>query len=429
MVTINGDGQDINASGQEATVDSLSLSDIIKSAISQYPTVKSAEEALKNADARIGLAKTGLYPTIDMAAGYSNLGPVITLDIPSMGTFQLYPNNNYSAAVNYHQVIFDFGRTRQNMKIETENKVLGEQALGQTKQKLALAAVNNFYTLAYLQQAIRIKNEQLETLQSHLKYVETMRETGSATDYQILSTQVKISSVVSQKADIAAAVTAQQSFLNSLLGKDADNKPVVREEINVDVPLTDRDSMFSFAYKNRDEMLIAEERAAITDMRYELIRTMNKPVVDLMATGGVKNGYVPDLNRLKANYAIGIGVSVPLFDGMRTKYNLLQAASAKNSVLFETENTRRNITSEVKDAEAYMKTALQKVSQFELQEAQALKAYSLAETSFKAGTITNLELLDTYTSLSESKLMLLKARIDYAASIYRLRAVLGERLY
>lgn len=58
-----------------------------------------------------------------------------------------------------------------------------------------------------------------------------------------------------------------------------------------------------------------------------------------------------------------------------------------------------------------------------------MKAYSLAETSFLAGVITNLDLLDSNTAVSESKLMLLQSRIDYAASIYKLKAALGERLY
>ena len=60
---------------------------------------------------------------------------------------------------------------------------------------------------------------------------------------------------------------------------------------------------------------------------------------------------------------------------------------------------------------------------------QAQKANSLAETSFKSGTITNLDLLDANTALSECKLMLLKSRIDYVASVYRLKAAIGERLY
>jgi outer membrane protein TolC len=43
--------------------------------------------------------------------------------------------------------------------------------------------------------------------------------------------------------------------------------------------------------------------------------------------------------------------------------------------------------------------------------------------------ITNLDLLDANTSVSESSLMLLKARIDYVTSIYKLKAALGQRIY
>jgi outer membrane protein TolC len=96
---------------------------------------------------------------------------------------------------------------------------------------------------------------------------------------------------------------------------------------------------------------------------------------------------------------------------------------------FENEGTRRTITSEVREAEEYVVSAKQKELQFQLQLEQAQQAYSLAETSFRSGVITNLELLDANTTVSQSMLMLLKARIDYAASIYRLKAVLGEKLY
>jgi outer membrane protein TolC len=114
---------------------------------------------------------------------------------------------------------------------------------------------------------------------------------------------------------------------------------------------------------------------------------------------------------------------------MKTKYNLQQAESAINSLHFENEGTQRNITSEVREAEEYVVSAKQKEMQFRLQLEQAQEAYSLAETSFRSGVITNLELLDANTTVSQSMLMLLKARIDYAASIYRLKAALGERLY
>jgi outer membrane protein TolC len=345
-----------------------------------------------------------------------------------MGTFQLYPENNYSASVNFREVIYDFGRTRTNIEIENEGRIIGEKALDQVRQKLALATINNFYTLAFLQHAIKIMDEQLAALQAHLHYVETLRSTGSATDYQVLSTKVKISTAESQKSDLVAALAIQQAYLCSLTGNN-DKVPVVREELGTNYPVTTADSLLTFALNNRDEMAVNHEKAVLAGLRYELTKSIDKPVINFVATAGAKNGYLPNLNQLKANYAVGVGISIPIFDGMKTKYNLLQAESAINSLSFENEGTRRSITSEVREAEEYVISAKQKEVQFSLQLEQAQEAYSLAETSFRSGVITNLELLDANTTVSQSMLMLLKARIDYAASIYKLKASLGERLY
>ena len=411
------------------TTDSLSLKTVIQQVISTYPSVKVAEEAIRNADSRIGLAKTGYNPTVDMTASFANLAPVTKLSFPGLGNFQLYPGNNYSASVNFQQLVYDFGRTHQNVELENENKAIGEQTLEQVKQKLSLYTINSYYTLLFLQAAIKIKDEQLSTLNEHLQYIEKVMATGSATEYQVLTTKVRISSVENQKVDLIAALKTQQATMNSLLGIDQTNKPVVRYELSVEPPAVQSDSILSFAFRNRDEVLINEKRATLAELRYGMTKLQNKPLLNLQASGGAKNGYIPYLNRLTPNYVIGLGLRVPIYDGMKNKYNISQAQSAITSLSYESDYTKRNISNEVYESEALLFAASKKVSQSELQLTQALKAYSLAETSFKSGIITNLDLLDANTSVSESNLMLLKAKIDYAASVYKLKAALGERIY
>jgi len=413
----------------KSDADSLSLKSIIEKIIAGHPSVKAAEEAINNADARIGLAKTGYYPIADATASFANLGPVTKLTFPGLGTFQLYPGNNYSAQINYSQLVYDFGRTRKNIDLENENKVIGEQALEQTKQKLSLYAINNFYTLVYLQAAIKIKDEELTALREHLAYVEKMFSTGSATEYQVLATKVKISVVEGQKVDLTAALAAQQASMNSLLGNNQYSNPVVKSELQVEPPVIQSDSLLSFAYHNRDEVLLNEKKTALAELRYGVVKLQNMPVINLQASAGAKNGYLPDLATFTPNYVVGLGIRIPIFDGMKNKYNLSQARSAITSISYESELTKRGISSELYTAEAYMSAASKKIGQFALQLKQALKAYSLAETSFKSGVITNLDLLDASTSVSESELMLLKAKIDYTASIYILKSALGERLY
>ena len=411
------------------SADSLLLKDVIQKVISTYPSVKVAEEAIRNADSRIALAKTGYNPIIDMSASYAHLGPVTKLTIPDFGTFQLYPADNYSASLNFQQLIYDFGRTHQNIEVENENKTIGEQTLEQVKQKLSLYTVNNFYTILFLQVAIKIKDEQLATLNEHLQYIEKILATGSATEYQVLTTKVKISTVESQKVDLVAALTAQQAALNSLLGNDQFTSPVVKNELNIENTVISSDSILSYAFQNRDEVLINKKRISLAELRLGMTKLQNKPYLSLQASAGAKNGYIPDLAKITPNYVIGLGLRVPLFDGMKNKYNLAQAQSGITTLSYESELTRRNISNEVFDSEARMLAALKKVSQSELQLKQAREAYSLAETSFKSGVITNLDLLDANTSVSESSLMLLKARIDYSESIYKLKAAIGERIY
>jgi outer membrane protein TolC len=235
--------------------------------------------------------------------------------------------------------------------------------------------------------------------------------------------------VESQKVDLVASLTSQQAALNSLLGNTQDNNPVVRSELVIEPPVIPADSVLSYAYHNRDEVLINEKRASLAELRLGMTKLQNKPLLSLEASGGAKNGYIPDLAKFTPNYVIGLGLRVPIFDGMKNKYNLAQAQSGITSLSYESELTKRNISNEVYESEALMFAAKKKVSQSELQLKQALKAYSLAETSFKSGIITNLDLLDANTSVSESSLMLLKARIDYAASVYKLKAALGQRIY
>ena len=421
-----GQGANNNVAVQ---TDSLSLKSVIQQVISNYPSVKIAEEAIRNADSRIGLAKTGYNPVVDLTASFVNLAPVTKLSFPGLGNFQLYPGNNYSASINFQQLVYDFGRTHQNIELENENKAIGEQTLEQVKEKLSLYTVSNFYTLLFLQAAIKIKDQQLEALNEHLEYIEKMMATGSATEYQVLTTKVKISIVESQKVDLTTAVTTQQASLNSLLGNLQSIRPVVKSELSVELPVIPSDSILPYAIRHRDEVLLNEKKSTLAELRYGMTRLQNKPYLSLQASGGAKNGYIPELNKLTPNYVIGLGLRVPLFDGMKNKYNLAQAQSAITSLSYESDFTKRNVSNEVYEAEAFMTAARTKVSQFELQVAQALKAYSLAEVSFRSGIITNLDLLDANTSVSESSLLLLKARIDYAASVYKLKAALGERIY
>ncbi|MFZ4454645.1 MAG: TolC family protein [Bacteroidales bacterium] len=417
-------------SGFSQTKDSLTLNSIISEVVQNHPLVKKASEELTSADAKIGIAKSGYLPNAEFGASYTRIGPVSEITLPgATKSFSLMPTDNYSAAFSISQSIYDFGRTSKSISLEKQAKELTRQSVEQVKQRLSQTAIANYFTLVYLQEALKIKEEQLNTLNEHLRFVQKKQATGSATQYEILTTQVRISAIENQKIDLEAARQVQVSQLNSLLGKPENSPELVKNEIAVSLTDLQSDALIASAMHNRDEMKLAREKAKLAELRYSLTNTQNSASLNGFASAGIKNGYIPYMYDPTPNFTAGVSFKIPIHDGKRTKYNLVQAKSAIQVNNQETEFTRRGIVNEVVEMQSGVKSAQKKVEQSELQLKQATQAYALAKVRFESGVITNLELLEGSTSVSESRLMLLKSKIDYSISLYKLRSAIGERLY
>jgi len=93
------------------------------------------------------------------------------------------------------------------------------------------------------------------------------------------------------------------------------------------------------------------------------------------------------------------------------------------------EHIRREISSEVFQNASNLEVSIRRIEQTELQLAQAEEARSLADLSYKAGTLTNLDLLDSESLEAESRLNLVKARIDYMIVSARLEISIGKKGY
>jgi len=176
-------------------------------------------------------------------------------------------------------------------------------------------------------------------------------------------------------------------------------------------------------------MKIVRQKNELANTRLKMVNIQNNPSLNFFGAGGLKNGYIPDLNKLTPNFAVGVGLKIPIFDANHSKYSKVMAQSEIKGNTQEIDLTRRNIVNEVVESKANAESALKKVDLSELQLEQAQQAYTLAETSFSAGAITNLELMYSYTAVTDSKLALLKTKIDYSVSLLKLKIALGEQIF
>jgi outer membrane protein TolC len=424
ILTIAGKGY-----GQTNATDSLELTPLINKVIQTYPTIQQAAEALTAADLKIELARSAYLPNATATGSFAHIGPVPSLTLPNIGSFSLAPHNPLNASLNINQTITDFGKTKKSIEYEEKSKQLTSLGMDQIKQKMSLAVIGCFYNMLFYQEAVSIKDQQLTTLGQHLKNVEKKVETGSATQYEILSTKVRISNVESQKTDVITALSFQNSYLNMLLGENATSQHRVKNALRTELIPFGEDSLIKIALNNRNEMKIVEKKMIVSQAYQDLIKKHENPVLSAFATGGWKNGYIPELEKSKANYVVGLSLQISIFDATRTSLNTQLAGSALRSIGQEVDLTKRTITNEVMESINSLKAAISKTELFEMQLSQAKKALELAELKYKSGTLTNLDLLDAENAVSESSLLYLKARIERVMVGYRLKSVLGTSLY
>ena len=425
LVTLQAQTKIVNSS------DSLSLSQILNEVIKNYPAIKKAQNEIQSSDAKIGMAKTGYLPDVNFSGSFTFLGPTTSLTMPGLGSFQLYPPDNYSAAINISQSIYDFGKTSKNVTFAQQSKEFVGLAVEQLKQKLSGILAGNYYSIVFLQEAVNIKNEELATLNQHLDYVKKKASTGSATNFEIMTTEVRISAIENQKTDIVNALQIQLSQLKSFLGKTQETTITAKNDLLNPQLLASNDSLFNFAFEHRSEMKIAKQKSVLADTHLKMVNIQNNPSLNFFGSGGFKNGYFNSIyqDTGKLNFAVGIGLKVPIFDANRSKYAKIQALTDIESNNQETELAKRSIVNEVLESKVTAESALKKVNQSELQLNQAEEAYKLAKSNFEAGAITNLDLLDSSTAIAESKLALLKTKIDYSVSLLKLKIALGEQIY
>ena len=414
---------------QVSASDSLELVPLIGKVIKTYPTVQQAAETLNAADLKIALARLAYLPSSHISGSFAHIGPVPSLTLPDVGSFSLAPVNNVNTELIINQTITDFGKTKKNIEYEEKSKELSSVGIGQVKQKMSLAVIGCYYNMLYFQEAIAIKEEQISTLREHLKNVEKKAVTGSATQYEILSTKVRISTVESQKTDVFTSLNFQNSYLNMLLGEPVSIQHRVRNLLHIDLISFSEDSLISIALSNRNELKISEKKMMLSQAYQDLVKKRGNPVLSAFASGGWRNGYIPELDKLKANFAIGLNVIIPIFDAKGINLISQLAGSSILSNSYEVDLTKRTIANEVMESINALKAAISKSELFDLQLSLSKKTLELAVLKYKSGTLTNLDLLDSENDVAESSLMLLKARIERVVIAYKLKAALGMNLY
>lgn len=404
------------APAQETPSGPLTLTQTIQAVLARYPTIAAAQSAVDAARARTMQTNADRLPQVSAQGGYtySSLRPYVSIDIPGLPPGAIYESvqDAYGANITARQLLTDFGRTDKLVEMARSGQISAQDALEQTRHQLGYQAIESFYGVLLLRSSAGVAREEISALEEALRIAQRKFSAGSATKFDVLTTQVRLANAKNHLTDTLSLLEKQENGLRQLLGLGLAAPVQVSGDFDADKPAIAESVAIADGLVNRPEMKVARDDEQTAHLRLDAANRSSRPRLDAQVTGGVENGVVPDLYDNKGYVTAGLSIQVPIFTGRRILGDRMEADAGVRSAQAREHELDETITTDVADAYSDLNAARARLANADTLVEQAREALSLAETRYANGVITNFELLDAQSSLRSAELSRLQARYD-----------------
>jgi len=394
----------------------LTLSQAIARVVERYPTIDAAKAAVDAARARTMQSNADRLPQVSAGADYlfNSMRPYVAFAIPGLPPGAIYENvqDSYAVNVTARQLLTDFGRTDKLVEMARSGQITAEDALEDTRHQLGYQTIQSFYGVLLLRSSADVAREEIGALEEALRIAERKFGAGTATKFDVLTTQVRLSNARNHLTDTLASREKQENGLRQLLGMDVAAPLSLTGDFDAEAPAIPESAAISDGLLNRPEMKLARDAEQTARLRLDAADRGDRPTLGAQVTGGLQNGVVPNLYDNRGFVTAGVTLQVPIFTGKRVTGDRLEAGAGVRSAKAREMELTLAITTDVANAYADLNAAKARLASADTLVAQASEAQSLAQTRYANGVITNFELLDAQSALRAAELTRLQARYD-----------------
>jgi len=394
------------------------LKGLINSSFSYHPRVKEALNQIEIAQQGLNLAKTNL-PDVDGEASYTYIQPKITLPFPINGetvNFQFAPVNAYDAHVGANYVLLDFGRLKAAIDKSKSNLKYSIDNVENVQTQLASQVSTVYYNIIYLRKAITVEDSVLNYLNSNKKIAQDRLNNGDAIKLDVLNIQSQIDAEQNHRADLVNNLQKQITLLQYTSGITN----VSDTAFDFTVPIQPTTDALAAAQTSVPDFILAQDRVEQAKADLAIAKLTGKPSLTAGANLGVKNGYVPDVNQPRFNYAAGVTLKVPIYHA-KTKKQISIAESQVKQTQLSQETLSNEYEKNIEQALTDIKTNTEKINNMQSQIQTAVSAEQIAASRYLNGIGLNKDITDAAVNLERAQLTQLQyeyqlclAKVEFA---------------
>jgi len=410
----------------------LTLDRAVGIALKKHPNVLAGQGSVFVNEARKGQAQAGYWPTVDASAGYSRIKSASSsqsqssgagnVKIPSATNSQSF--DQYSAGVTVKQTLFDFGKTWTNVNIQKKNVEASRADLENTEEQVILNVKQAYYNLLRAKRTRDVAEETVKQFEQHLGQAKAFYEVGTKPKFDVTKAEVDLSNAKLNLISAENAVRLAMVSLNNAMGLPDAPVFVIEDNLSFTKYVVGLEDAVKKAYEGRPEIKALTARRIAAEKAIYLAKTGYFPLL----TGNASWTWTGDrLDVRDGGWNAGVALSIPIFSGFLTKYQVSEAKANLNILLANEEALRQNVLLEVQQTYLNLTEAEERIATADITVRQAKENHEIAIGRYAAGVGNPIEVTDAEVALSNAKASQIQALYDYKIAAASLEKAMGVR--
>jgi len=355
---------------------------------SALSTEKQALAQLK----KIRKARAALLPTVTATGVYNHIGVVPEFEIPGFENIKFVNPDTLSFSLGVTYNLFDWGMTRDRVKLEELGLESTKLSALLLKKGLVMQVSMLYLNILQVREGEAAILDNIAILEKILAVSQRQFDGGFVPEHQLLQTRSVIESLKAQRLQLEQAKAEMAMALKNVAGLALDSELVLQE-----VDWTKRleglrmEPLVERAFARREDLMLLSKQADILGRTREMIGKTRLPLVSAGLNAELRNGIMPDVEKLKTNWSVGLTVIYNVFDGNATKWEQEALNHQLDDLELSIEKTRRDLEASLRQGLEKMEI-LEKISAVERRRLEiSRRSLELAEQSFEEGQAGYLE--------------------------------------
>lgn len=404
-----------------ASVRTLTLEQAVSIALEKNLDIARAGEYAKYVQGKYLDERSAALPQLSLNGSFTALRDGGLPEVTGGGITQY----DSAAGLSLTQPLFTWGKVGAAIRAaEIGLRTSGEQ-LRMARQAATRDVTAAFWNVLMAKELLRLANENLTQKGRHSEEAKKKFSAGVATDYDVLAAEVAVDNARPGviRAENQVRLARERLRFHLAIDEEVDASGVLEPVVSLPVPF---DDAMKSALANRPELKDSAYRVGIYSELINIAAADNKPRLDLKGGAGWHQLEFSGIRNDGPAWNMGLYLSFPFFDGMRTDGKVAQARSELATREIEKQQLLDSIRLEVRTALNDVREASEIFTALSGTVRQAERLLQMAEKGFELGVKIRLEVDDAQTSLLQAQINRAKAATDYLVARGNLEWTMGR---